>query len=137
MQIWHKQFNASYIREDGLVVLNDKDIPLPEGFVNDTQFRSNIIFPVNARGGDHIHTIREEVFVGFGEGMQLLVEDPQTHQVELFHMDPSHNQGQCTVYWMQVGIPHAVRNIGPTNGFLIEFASHPQESTKHIVRYEK
>jgi hypothetical protein len=131
--IWQQQFEATYIREDGLLVLNDQDIPLPEGYAPNPQLRSNVIFPPNARGGDHVHIIREEVFVGFGEGMELLVEDPVTKKVLSFLMDPVHNKGMCTAYYMQTGMPHAVRNVGSKPGYLIELASHPQESKPYPV----
>ena len=133
MKVWQKKFEATYIREDGLLVLNDGDIPLPEGYVPDSSLRSNVIFSPGVRGGDHYHTKREEVFVGFGDGMELLVEDPKTKKVQVFKMDPKHNGGKCVVFWMQVGMPHAVRNVGAENGYLIEFASHPQEKVDYKV----
>lgn len=84
MNIWSRQFNASYIREDGVIVVNDADIPLPEGFAHDPRLRSSVIFPPHTRAGDHYHNKRHEVFVGFGEGMELLVEDRDSKQVEVF-----------------------------------------------------
>lgn len=133
IEIWKKQFDATYIRQDGVIVLNDADIPLPEGFKVDLKFRSNILFPPNSRAGDHFHSIREEVFVGFGAGMQLLIEDPDNHESKIFDIDPSKNGGKYVAFWIQTKIPHAVRNNGPEVGYLIEFASHPQEKTDYPV----
>ena len=36
-----------------------------------------------------------------------------------------------TVFFIPAGLPHAVRNIGPDIGFLIEFADHPQEKVDY------
>lgn len=132
-EIWKKEFSASYIRQDEVIVLNDKDIPLPESFINNPKLRSNVIFPPETRAGDHYHNEREEVFVGFGEGMELLVEDPKSKKIETFKMDPSKNSGRCVVFYMTAGLPHAVRNIGSGSGFLIEFASFPQEKVDYKI----
>ena len=132
-ELWRQQFSASYIRSDDVVVLNDADIPFPEGFISNAKLRSNVIFPPNSRAGDHYHKIREEVFVGFGTGLQLLIESPSTHEVRIFDMDPGKNNGQCVAFGIPAGLPHAVRNLGPDSGFLIEFASHPQEKVDHRI----
>lgn len=65
--------------------------------------------------------------------MQLLVEDPDDHKTRVFNMDPSKNEGKYVAFWIQTKIPHAVRNIGPEIGYLIEFANHPQEKTDHKI----
>lgn len=98
------------------MILDDNDIPLPEGFISDLKLRSNVIFPTETRAGDHYHNKREEVFVGFGEGMELLVENPGIKKAEIFKMDPKYNEGKCVAFYMNTGLPHAVRNVGPGNG---------------------
>ena len=133
IKIWQKSFSPSYLKQDGVTVLNDKDISLPEGFVADPKLRSNVIFPSNTRAGDHYHNKREEVFVGFGEGMRLLVEDPKTKETKNFEMDPSKNGGECVAFYMAIGLPHAVRNIGPGIGFLVELASSEQEKVDYKI----
>ena len=133
IKVWQKSFSPSYIRQDGVIVLNDKDIPLPEGFVADPKLRSSVIFPPGTRAGDHYHIKREEVFVGFGEGMELLIEDLETKEEKTFKMDPKFNGSECVVFYMTTGLPHAVRNIAPGYGFLIELASHPQEKVDYKV----
>lgn len=130
-KIWIQKFDPTYTRQDGLLVLNDQSIPLPPGFTPDPQFRSTVIFPSGARGGDHYHKIRQEVFVGFGEDLKLIIEDPQTKDNQTFMMDPSHHQGKLVALWMEPGLPHAVVNTGPTNALLIEFADHAQESVPY------
>lgn len=137
MVVWKKRFEASYRREDGLVVLHDADVPLPDDFEYDTVHRSNVVLPPGARGGDHYHQEREEVFVGFGEGLELLVEDPQTKNLQVFKMDPKHNDGKCVAFWMQTGMPHAVRNTSETTGYLLEFASAPQETVPYPVAQDE
>jgi mannose-6-phosphate isomerase-like protein (cupin superfamily) len=136
MDIWNKQFNASYTREDGVVVLNDKDIPLPDGFAHDPGLRSSVMFPPHTRAGDHYHSRRHEVFVGFGEGMELMVEDRETKEVKVFKMDPVFNQGKCVVFWMKPGMPHTVRNGGNIPGYLIEFASSEPEKVEYVIKAE-
>ena len=129
--IWSKLFNATYVKEDGLVVLNDATIPIPDGFINDSSQRSTVIFPPNSRGGDHVHTIRHELFVGFGSGLTLFIEDPSTKERQRLQMDPPNAKNQHIVFWLQPGIPHAVQNLGNTIACLIELASHPQESNPY------
>lgn len=133
MKIWQQCFKASYIRSDGVVVVHDEDIPLPEGFVPDAGLRSNVIFPPHTRAGDHYHSRRHEVFVGFGVGMELLVEDRETKEVKVFKMDPVLNQDRCVVFWMKPGMPHAVRNGGSSPGYLIELASSGPEKVEYQV----
>lgn len=135
-EIWQKSFQPSYVRPDGVLVLNDKDIPRPEGFSLDSRYRSTIVFPPKSRAGDHVHNVRQELFVGFGADMQLLIEDSQSKEVKVFEMDPSKHGGLCVAFFIEIGTPHAVRNVGPEIGILVELASHPQEKVDYRIVLE-
>lgn len=131
--IWQQTFVPTYIRADGIINLNDVDIPLPKGFAPDPKLRSNVIFPPGTRAGDHYHTKREELFVGFGHGMQLLIEDPDTKEAEVYPMDPAKNDDQCIAFLVRKNTPHAIINKADTPGFLIELATHPPEKIDYRV----
>jgi hypothetical protein len=101
MNIWYKRFNPTYVRADGVRVLKDSDIPLPDGFVPVATERAQVMFPPGTRAGDHFHQKREEVFVGFGEGMELLVEDPESKEVKVWPMGPEKNEGKLTCFGLR------------------------------------
>lgn len=131
-EIWQQQFSPTYTKNEGKIkVLNDADVPRPKNFKPDSNCRSTVVFDPGERAGDHYHQQRNELFVGIGAGMQLLVEDQATKQGKIYTMNPVEGNGQLTVFYIPVGLPHAVRNIGPGIGFLIEFADHPQEKVDY------
>lgn len=132
-EIWQKKFRPSYVRPDGVIVLDDETIPLPPGFTPDPNLRSTVVFPPNTRAGDHFHNQRQELFVGFGKGMQLLIEDPETKTPQIFFMGISKNDNLCVAFFVPAGLPHAVRNLGPDSGILIELADHLKEKVEHKV----
>lgn len=136
VRVWRKKFYLTYKLKNGVIVLYDRDVPLPRNFSPDPKLRSTVVFPPNTRAGDHYHTKREEVFIGFGEGMQLLIEDPRTRKVQIFDMDPSKNNGKCVAFWIETNTPHAVRNTGDKPGYLLEFASHPPEKVDYEISLE-
>lgn len=131
-EIWQQRFSPTYTKNEGRIkVLNDVDVPRPENFKPDPNCRSTVVFDPGERAGDHYHQQRNELFVGIGAGMQLLVEAPATKQWKIYTMNPVEDNGHLTVFFISAGLPHAVRNIGPEIGFLIEFADHPQEKVDY------
>lgn len=131
-EIWQQKFSPTYTKNEGKIkVLNDADVPRPENFKPDSNCRSTVVFDPGERAGDHYHNQRNELFVGIGAGMQLLVEDQGTKQGKIYAMNPVEGNGQLTVFYIPAGLPHAVRNMGPGIGFLIEFADHPQEKVDY------
>lgn len=137
-EIWQMKFPPSYIRPDGVIVLNDGTIPLPPNFTPNPDLRSTVVFPPNSRAGDHFHQERQELFVGFGKGMQLVIENPETKQPQIFFMDSSEidsseNDRLCVAFLVPAGVPHTVRNLGPDRGFLIELADRPQEKVDYKI----
>jgi hypothetical protein len=46
--------------------------------------------------------------VGFGVGLELVVEDPDSKEVKMFKMDPTFYDGNCVSFWMKPYVPHAV-----------------------------
>lgn len=133
-EIWQKKFSPSYVTSGGVIVLNDETIPLPPEFTPDPKLRSTVVFPPNTRAGDHFHQQRQELFVGFGKGMQLLIENPETKTSQVFFMDPSKNGGLCVAFFIPFGIPHAVRNLGPDSGVIVELADQPQEKVDYKLK---
>jgi quercetin dioxygenase-like cupin family protein len=132
IEVWQQQFFPTYTKNEGKIkVLNDIDVPRPENFKPDQNFRSTVVFDSGERAGDHYHQIRNELFVGIGSGMQLLIEDLATKQGAVYNMNPVEGDGQLIVFYIPAGVPHAVRNLGPGNGFLIEFADHLQEKVDY------
>lgn len=131
-EVWQQKFSPTYTKNEGKIkVLNDADVPRPENFKPDSNCRSTVVFDPGERAGDHYHNQRNELFVGIGAGMQLLVEDQGTKQGKIYAMNPVEGNGQLTVFYIPAGLAHAVRNIGPGTGFLIEFADHPQEKVDY------
>lgn len=129
--IWYQKFQPKFIKNNGWLILNDADIPYPPQFKPDQKYRSNVVFPPGGRGGDHYHSTREEVFVGLGTGMTLIIEDPDIKKTQEFHMDPSFHTQQCISFWIPSNLPHAVENRGDDTGFLVELASHKQEKVEY------
>lgn len=123
MKIWKKEFSPTYKLENGVLVLDDIDIPLPPGFKSVPKLRSTVIFPPHSRAGDHFHARTRELFIGFGKGMQIIFADPKTNKVQAFNMDPEYHKGKLVVYQAALGVPHAVLNTSESIGCLIEFTS--------------
>jgi len=124
-------FPPTYIKANGIISLKEADIPLPSGFKPLESERASIFFPPQSRAGDHYHKKRSELFVGFGEGMEILIESEATGEVSVFQMDPSHNDSNAVAFYIPPGTPHAVRNIGEQPGFLLELADHTYEKVEH------
>lgn len=134
--IWHEKFSPTYTKENGLIVLHDQDIPKPDHVTFNPNVRSNVILPPGARAGDHVHSVRYELFVGFGNGIELLIEDPKTKKITIFNMEPSRNNSQCVAFLVEPGTPHAIRNTSDAPAYVIEFASHPQERKDYKIAIE-
>lgn len=131
-EIWQQKFSPTYTKNEGKIkVLNDADVPRPENFKPDSNCRSTVIFDPGERAGDHYHQQRNELFVGIGVGMQLLIEDQTTKKRKIYPMNPAEGNGRLVVFYIPAGLPHAVRNVGPGIGFLIEFADRPQEKVDY------
>lgn len=131
-EIWEQRFSPTYTKNEGRIkVLNDVDVPRPKNFKPDSNFRSTVVFDPGERAGDHYHQQRNELFVGIGVGMQLLIEDQVTKEGKIYAMNPAEGDGKLAVFFIPAGLPHAVRNIGPGIGFLIEFADLPQEKVDY------
>lgn len=135
MNVWQQHFKPSYIRSDGLAVIHDVNIPRLDTFTSDANEKSTVILPSEARGGDHLHRVREELFVGLGKGLVLYLENPVTKEQVWYDMDISAETGQCTVFHIPTGLAHAVHNHGKDLAILIEFATHPQEKEPYKIKF--
>ncbi len=56
IEIWQRKFSPTYTKNEGKIkVLNDVDVPRPDNFKPDSNYRSTVVFDSEQRAGDHYH----------------------------------------------------------------------------------
>ncbi len=113
------KINPSYKKDNGNFVLSFDDIPTPKNFNKVDQ--SIVYIKAGQIGGNHKHK-RTEVFVGFGEGLEIYWLDKKG-KLNFEKMNPN---GELLVFFIAPFIPHAIKNNSKNSGVLIEIADSKQ-----------
>jgi hypothetical protein len=87
--------------------------------------------PGREKGGNHKHP-RIELFTALTEGLELVFMDEQGLTRTLL-MNTAHNEPELTFYLLPPHLPHAVNNTAPGPGYLLEFASGPQQDVEPVA----
>jgi oxalate decarboxylase/phosphoglucose isomerase-like protein (cupin superfamily) len=118
----------TYVRETELWV---RDLKPELVIVNDITFTetSLIRIPTGQLGGNHLHP-RVELFCCLAGELEIVWLDENEKQQNLI-METNHEK-EMTGYVMPSGLAHAVRNVGKTDGFLLEFASEKQHEVQIV-----
>lgn len=120
------KFNPSYTREDGLMVINKEDVPFPEKL--DLTEDSIVVFPPNAKGGNHKHP-RTEVFVGFGELILYWLDE--NGEKQSMHM--SGESSSLLLFVIPPFLAHAVVNESESEqAVLYEWADAKQHDVQSV-----
>ena len=109
-------FTPSYTRDiQGVSVLVVDDIPLPKGFTPGPPPHLIQIGP-HGWGGNHRHR-RQEVYVGYGEGLVMIWRDANGERREA---PMTSNDGMLQMVVMPSMVPHLVENRAAAPAILYE-----------------
>lgn len=119
-------FSPTYTKENGLQMVDFKNLPLP----TETSFteQSLVTIPPGQTGGNHKHP-RIEAFVAFGKGMEFhwIDEDGVVQKQSMV------SDSELLLFVVPPLLPHAVVNTSPTEqGILLEFANESQHDVERV-----
>ncbi len=116
------KFKPTYKKEDGLVVIDEGSVPIPEGF--SIIERSVVVFPPGSKGGNHKHP-RTELFYTNGNLVLICLDNGVKKEISMAPED-----GEYKLFVMSPGLSHVV--VNRTNGELImfEFADEEQHDVE-------
>ena len=119
------RFKPTYKKEDGLVVIDDLSVPLPEGF--DVKVQSIVIFPPEAKGGNHKHP-RKEFFYSPGD-LTLIYLDENGEKKEV---SMASENGEYKLFVIPPDLPHVVVNQTDNEIVMVEFADEEQHDVEVV-----
>lgn len=117
------KFGPTYKKEDGLVVIDDVSVPLPENFK--TRIQSTVVFPAGAMGGNHKHP-RLEAFYSTSD-LTLIYLDENGEKKE---MSMAPEEGEYKLFVIPPNLPHAVVNRTEKEVVMVEFANEEQHDVE-------
>jgi quercetin dioxygenase-like cupin family protein len=103
--VWVMQLDPLQVKVEGVVMQEVSLVQIPPG----------------EAGGNHKHP-RVEVFACLAGELQLSWLEDGEQQEEMMEQVGE----KLTAYVIPAGLPHAVKNVGQTLGFLLEYASEKQ-----------
>ena len=119
------KFKPTYVREDGLTVINDSSIEFPKDFV--VKVRSVVVFPPGSKGGNHKHP-RVEIFYSAGDlTFVYLDESEQKHEISM-----APEKENYKLFIVPSFLPHAVVNKTDKDLILMEYANEEQHDKVEI-----
>lgn len=113
------KFEPTYKKEDGLVVIDDVSVPLPDNFK--MRIQSTVVFPAGAMGGNHKHP-RLEAFYSISD-LTLIYLDENGEKKE---MSMAPEEGKYKLFVISSNLPHTVVNRTEKEAVMIEFANEEQ-----------
>lgn len=119
------KFKPTYEREDGLIVIDDLSVPLPENFK--TRIQSTVVFPAGAMGGNHKHP-RTEVFYSTSD-LTLIFLDGNGEKKE---MSMAPEEGEYKLFVISPNLPHVVVNRTGKEVIMVEFANEEQHDVEKV-----
>jgi len=121
MNIQKFEIKPKYKKENGLYVIDIDSIKIPFK----VRERSVIYIPPNQFGGNHKH-LRQEAFIGIGEGLELIwIQNNKRNKEKM------NSKGEIFLFIVPSYLGHAVVNNSKNeSGILIEYASDFQKDVE-------
>lgn len=121
------KFSPTYKRDDNLVVIYGKSIPLPKKYKQKYKESGIVIFPPGAKGGNHKHP-RIEAFYS-PDNLTIIWVDEKGERHEK-SMTPK--RGKYLLFITKSNEPHAIINKTKKESILVEFAEVEQYGVKGV-----
>ena len=122
-----KKFEPTYTRDDGLIVIYGKSIPLPKEYKQKYEESGIVIFPPGAKGGNHKHPRIEALYSPDNLTIIWVDKKGKRHKKSM-----APKNGKYILFVTEPNEPHSVINNTKRDATLVEFAEVEQHEVKSV-----